>query len=698
MSLDKIRPEHVARPAFVYVRQSSRDQVLHHKESQRRQYGLQDRARQLGWQEVTVIDDDLGRSGSSTAGRVGFQRLVATVSLGQAGAVFSIEVSRFARNNRDWYHLMDLCALMNTLIVDDEGIYDTRLPNDRLLLGLKGTMSEAELGWFRQRAHAALIAKAKRGELILGVPVGYVRAADDRIERHPDQRVQQAVALVFQKFGELGSVRQVLLWFRQEKMELPTVAPGASARGTELVWRLPVYNTIHAMLTNPVYAGAYVFGRTTTRTRVVDGAVHKTRGHEQPPESWTALLPGHHEGYIDWDTYERNRRRIADNAQMKGSMVSGAVRGGKGLLAGLLRCGHCGRRLHVAYGGKHSVVPRYHCRGALVNHGQAGCISFGGLRVDQAVEQEVLAVLQPGAIEAALATTTQRNAEREQRHRALELEVREAEYAAARAQRQYDAVEPENRLVAETLERRWNETLAKVAEVRRRLHAVETEAQSELEPDRAQLLALAQSFPLVWRDPTTDDRTKKRLVRLLIADIIARVTSEPTIDLVIHWKGGKHTQLRVTKNRTGEHSRCTDREVIDVVRDLARQMPDAQIARVLNRLGYRSGAGNTFTEPRVRSLRGDHRILVYKPSSDDGERLTMAQAAAELQVSAATIRRWITDGILPAHQSVMHAPWTIARGDLHSEAVQRLLQAVKAGRKRPQTLSAGQLSLIKSRT
>jgi DNA invertase Pin-like site-specific DNA recombinase len=697
MSLDKIRPEHLARPAFVYVRQSSRDQVLHHKESQRRQYGLRDRAQQLGWQEVTVIDDDLGRSGASTAGRVGFQRLVATVSLGQAGAVFSIEVSRFARNNRDWYQLMDLCAMMNTLIVDDEGIYDTRLPNDRLLLGLKGTMSEAELGWLRQRAHAALVAKAKRGELILGVPVGYVRDADDRIERHPDQRVRQAVALVFQKFAELSSVRQVLLWFRQENIELPTMAPGASACGTELVWRLPVYNTIHGMLTNPSYAGAYVFGRTTTRTRVVDGAVRKTPGHEQPPESWTALLRGHHEGYIEWATYERNRRRIADNAQMKGVMVRGAVRDGKGLLAGLLRCGHCGRRLHVAYGGKRGVVPRYHCRGALVNHGEAGCISFGGLRVDQAVEREVLAVLQPAAIEAALTTVAQRNEEREQRRRALDLELREAEYEAGRAQRQYDTVEPENRLVAETLERRWNETLAQVAEVRRRLQVVESEAAAEPEPDRNELLALAQSFPVVWHAPATDERTKKRLVRLLIAEIIARVTAAPTIDLVIHWKGGKHTQLQVIKNRTGEHSRCTDREVIDVVRDLARQMPDAQIARVLNRLGYRSGAGNTFTEPRVRSLRADHRILVYKPSADDSH-LTMARAAAQVGVSAATIRRWIRDGILPAHQSVMHAPWTIARQDLHSEAVQRAVKAGKAGRKLPRTAPAGQLPLIKSGT
>lgn len=697
MSIEKITPEHLARPALVYVRQSSRDQVLHHKESQRRQYGLRERARALGWHEVTVIDDDLGRSGSSIAGRVGFQRLVATVSLGQAGAVFSIEVSRFARNNRDWYQLMDLCGLMNTLIVDDEGIYDPRLPNDRLLLGLKGTMSEAELGWFRQRAQAALIAKAKRGELILGVPVGYVRSTDDRIEKHPDRRVQAAVALVFEKFAALSSVRQTLLWFRQEHIELPAITPGTSAHGREILWRRPVYNTILKFLTNPAYAGAYAFGRTGTRARVVDGVVHKTRGHHHAREHWIALLPGHHEGYIDWETYEQNRRRITENAQMKGAMVRGAVRTGKSLLAGLLRCGHCGRRLHVAYGGKHSVVPRYHCRGALVNHGTEGCISFGGWRVDQAVEKVVLAVLEPGAIEAAMTAATTRHQEREQRHRAVELALREAEYAASRAQRQYDAVEPENRLVAETLEQRWNEALAKVAEVRRRLQAIEAEHEAEPAPDRKELLALAHSFPAVWQDPQTDIRTKKRLVRLLIEEIIARVTEDPFIDLIIHWKGGKHTPLRVTKNRTGQHQRCTQREIIDVVRDLARQMPDAHIARVLNRLGYRSGAGNTFTEARVRSLRGDHRIAVYKPDAD-GDRLTMAQAAAALDVSAATIRRWIRTGILAASQSVMYAPWTIARQDLHSEPIRRAVAAAKTHRTPPRTPPPGQLSFLKSST
>jgi hypothetical protein len=274
---------------------------------------------------------------------------------------------------------------MDTLIIDDEGIYNTRHPNDRLLLGLKGTMSEAELGWIRQRAQQGLLSKARRGELILGLPIGYVKAPGGRIEKHPDARIREAIELVFRKFAEFGSVRQVLLWFRQEALALPSLGQERGV-GCAVKWRPPVYNTIHTMLCNPIYAGAYAFGRTVTRTSVVDGRAHKTRGHKQPREDWIVLLREHHEGYIDWDTYERNRRLIADNAQMKGVMVRGAAREGHSLLAGLLRCRRCGRKLHVAYSGADGKVPRYSCQGAAINHGTDKCISFGGLRVDAAVE------------------------------------------------------------------------------------------------------------------------------------------------------------------------------------------------------------------------------------------------------------------------------------------------------------------------
>jgi DNA invertase Pin-like site-specific DNA recombinase len=685
----KIRAEHLARPAIVYVRQSTLDQVRHHQESRRRQYDLAGHTRALGWREVLVIDEDLGKSGATAADRTGFQRLVTEVSLGRVGAVVGLEVSRLARNNRDWYQLLDLCGLLNTLIIDAEGIYDLRQLNDRLLLGLKGTMSEAELGWLRQRAHEARAAKARRGELIISLPVGYVQTRDGRVEKQPDQRVQAALTLVFQKFAELGSARQVLLWLHQEQVTLPVLARDP-VWGDRLTWRRPHYNSILNLLQNPLYAGAYAFGRTETRTRVIAGTPHTTRGHHRPRAQWFVLLRDHHEGYISWDAYERTQHLLADNAPMKGQMAAGAVRGGRSVLAGLLRCASCGRRLYVNYGGG---VTRYRCRR---NH-QAGCgLAFGGLRIEAAIERELLRVLAPGAIEAALASAGRTAEEAAAIRQALELELREAQYEAGRAQRQYDAVEPENRLVAETLERRWNTALERVAALERRLAALSDAAPPPVVPERTVLLALAQDFAAVWADPTTDPRIKKRVSRLLIQEIRVAPATERTLDVLIHWAGGTHTRLGVPCNRTGEHRRCTAREVVDVVRDLARQLPDAQIARILNRLGYRTGADNTWTQQRVISLRHAHDIPVFTVDADRAT-LTIEQAACALGVSTTTVRRLITTGRLPATQSVPYAPWAIAPEQLRAEAVQLAVAAVKAGRAFPQTAPAAQLTLTDAR-
>ena len=689
----KISSQHLARLALVYVRQSTLDQVRHHHESRRRQYQLAERARDLGWKEVEVIDEDLGKSGASSARRTGFQRLVAEVGLGRVGAVLSIEVSRLARNNGDWYHLLDLCGLMDTIIIDDEGIYDVRQSNDRLLLGLKGTLSEAELSWFRQRAQAGLLSKARRGELVLGLPVGYIKAADGRIDKHPDRRVQEAIAVVFSKFVEFGSARQVLLWLRQHEIRLPAVA---IAEGRELSWRLPVYQTIIKFLRNPIYAGAYAFGRTETHTRVLEGRAYKVRGYRRAREQWTVLLRAHHDGYIGWEDYERNQRLLADNAQMKGAMVRGAARQGTSLLAGLLRCGRCGRKLHVAYSGTHGQVPRYHCRGGAINHGTDSCISFGGLRVDEAISREVVAVLTPGAIEAALKSVTDAAGKHDELERAIELELEQAEYEAERARRQFDAVEPENRLVAATLESRWDAALRMVNELRTRLEALRQEQRPRELPDRTVLLQLAGQFDKVWHHPAADHRLRKRLVRLLIEEIIATVSeAEPSIDLVIHWKGGKHTALKIAKNRSGQHGRSTNREVVEVVRELARRLPDGQIARILNRLGYQTGVGNGFTANRVVSLRNYHGIAVYNSAAAPAG-ITIEKAAALLGISTATVRRMIVTGIIEARQPVPYAPWAIDPAILSNEVVKGAVDAIRAGGKVPRTAPVSQLNLIKS--
>ena len=452
--MTKITADHLGRGAFVYIRQSTADQLLHNPESRRRQYGLADRARQLGWTTVEVIDDDLGRSGGGI-NRPGFERLLAAICEGRVGAVFAIEASRLARNGRDWHTLIEFCGLVGTVIVDEDGIYDPRHPNDRLLLGMKGTMSELELSLFRQRSQEALKQKARRGALFLSVAAGYVRAGRDRIEKDPDQRVQEALSLVFAKFAELHSVRQVHVWLRDEGIALPVACHGA-AEGRSIAWRLPLYNTVHNILTNPVYAGAYAFGRTMSKVSVEDGRKRIKRGLRRPQSEWDVLLKDQHEGYITWSEFERNQRVITNNATGKGSAVTGAVRRGELLLAGLLRCGHCGRKLYVGYGGKSG---RYYCHGALVNHGTARCISFGGLRADNAVGTEVLRVLKPLGIDAAVKALATQTSEISAARRQLELALQEARFSAAYARRQYDAVDPDNRLVASQLERRWNEAL-----------------------------------------------------------------------------------------------------------------------------------------------------------------------------------------------------------------------------------------------
>lgn len=690
---EKITPEHLSRKAVVYVRQSTPDQVRHHRESQRRQYALADKARGMGWRQVEVIDEDLGRSGATSAGRSGFSRLVASVCLREVGGVFGLETSRLARNNRDWYQLIDMCALVGTLIIDFDGVYDPRPLNDRLLLGLKGTMSEFELGLIRQRAHEALRRLAQRGELLTCVPVGYQRSEDGRYEKDPDARVRHAIDLVFGKFAALGSVRQVLLWFRQERVPLPALAP--TGRGGRVDWKLPVYNSVHHILTNPTYAGAYAYGRTGTRTTVTDGHVVKLRGVRRPREEWDVLIRNHHEGYISWEVYERNQQQIRDNAHMKGLMTRGAARAGRSLLAGLLRCGRCGRKLFVAYSGADGRVPRYGCRGAAVNHGTGSCISFGGLAVDRAVAREVLRVVAPAAIEASLAAVQELEGRQDERRTALELSLRQAGYEAERARRQYDRVEPENRLVAAELERRWNEALAEVGRLQRELDLLPAPEHPVSEEERLRLLCLGEDLASVWDRPATDMRLKKRVVRTVIEEIVANVDEErAVVELVIRGAGGCHTRLTVRKNRAGQHRYRTDHQVVDLVRDLAPGTRDRDIASILNRLGLRTGKGNTWTEGRVRSLRNAVGIPAYSPGSVGPDRaLTLEQSANYLGLSTTSVKRLIRHGVIPARQVVPHAPWVIEQVVLDTGAVRRAAAAIREGRRPPLTLEPAQETL-----
>jgi len=658
--MTKITAEHLSRSAFVYVRQSTADQLVHNQESARRQYGLADRARQLGWTAVEVIDDDLGRSGGGID-RPGFERLLAAICDGRVGAVLAIEASRLARNGRDWHTLIEFCGLIGTVIVDEDGIYDPRHPNDRLLLGMKGTMSELELSLFRQRSQEALKQKARRGALFLGVAAGYLRIGRDRIEKDPDRRVQDALRLVFAKFSELQSVRQVHVWLRVEGIALPA-ASNSAADGHSVVWRLPLYNTVYNILTNPVYAGAYAFGRTASKVSVENGRKRVKRGLRRPLAEWEVLLKAQHEGYIGWSEFERNQQVIADNATGKGALARGAVRRGELLLAGLLRCGQCGRKMYVGYGGK---AGRYYCQGALVNHGTERCISFGGLRADQAVGAEVLRILKPLGIDAAVRALEVQTSETSAARRQLELALQQARFAVAHARRQYDAVDPANRLVAGELERRWNEALQAVHRIEGEIAAIEARKPAPLgEKERRQLMQLGADLDLAWSHPAATAATRKRILRAALHEIVVRVEGG-FIQMVLHWPGGDHTALKLKMNGVGKHRWTVSEDTLSLIRELARLMSDQQIARLLNRAGKPTGRGNGWTKARVCSFRSHHGIAVYRDGewAERGE-ITLQAVAEIMAVSVMTASRMVRHGIIKGRQLCRGAPWVIKAEDM----------------------------------
>lgn len=665
--MNKITAEQLARRACVYIRQSTPDQVRHNLESQRRQYALVDRARAMGWQDVDIIDDDLGASGSGTH-RPGFERLLRALCDGQVGAVFSIEASRLARNGRDWHTLLEFCSVVGALLIDAETVYDPRLTNDRLLLGMKGTISEMELASFRERAHAALRQKAERGALVRRVPIGYVKGSDNRIEKDPDARVGSTVNLVFRKFAELGSVRQVFFWLDQQQIQLP-VAHGPEAV-REIVWRPARYHAVLSVLKNPVYAGAYAYGRSKTIVRLQDGQKQIRRQVKRRREDWMVLILEHHEGYIDWDTYQSNQTMIADNDNARGAAVRGSVKHGEALLAGLLRCGHCGAKLLAQYPSP-SVI-RYQCSGYLLNRDHACCVMFGGLRADRLVSEQLLQCLTPFGSEAAIEAIESLQGASDERIQQKALAVEQARYEVIRARRQYDAVDPANRLVAAELERRWNQALTMEAQLEAELVALQQNCERPLTAaQKREILAFARDLPGFWDDPRSSPTHKKRLLRIALKEIVAMSEGE-TIRLVLHWEGGDHTQVEFPKIRSGRHRYVTDDDLVEIVRGLARIEPDVRIASILNRNRRHTSHGQSWTAKRVCSLRNNHGIPVYR----EGERQTrgevsVSEVADVLGVTPTTVLRLIRQKQLPATQPCVGAPWILRRTDVERCLVER---------------------------
>jgi excisionase family DNA binding protein len=666
MTNDKITPEHLARDAVVYIRQSSPHQVTNNVESKRRQYQLVERGRQLGWSDVKVIDDDLGRSADGIM-RPGFERLLARICDGSVGMVLSSEASRLARTGREWHTLLEFCGVVNCLLADETQIYDPRQPDDRLVLGMKGTMSEMELSILRQRAGEAKKQKARRGELLGLVAIGYVRTDDDRVEKDPNRRVQDAIDLVFNKFAELQTARQVLIWMKQEQVLLPFIVYKSGKRSVE--WRTARYRAINHILTNPIYGGAYVFGRRQSVVKIENGRKRIIQRMRRNWTEWDVFIKEHHEGYISWEEFERNQRLMADNTNRKSNLGRGSIRRGEALLAGLFRCARCGRRLNVYYTGRGSNQ-RYVCQSRTEARTDNLCLSFGGLRIDRAVAQEVLDRVQPLGIEAAMAAMNEHGQEQSEKRRQLENALEQARFEAARAHRQYDEVDPANRLVAAELERRWNERLINLRALEERLAQHDKEPVTAFRPeDRDRLLALAQDLQRVWDSGGATVETRKRIIRLLIEEIVVDIVADK-IELVIHWHGGDHTRLSVKKNKHGQNRWTTDADVVEFVQLLARHMPDKAIASILNRSGKSTGRGNSWTSSRVYSLRRVHGIAPYREGerAERGE-VTIEEAATALSLSQSTVLRMLRDGTLPGQQLCKGAPWIIRLQDLERQDV-----------------------------
>lgn len=677
---EKIQEHHLDRYAFVYVRQSTGHQVRNHHQGRQRQYDLSGRARELGFSRIAVIDEDQGKSGSGLVERPGFAALLSAVCEGKAGAVFALEASRLARNSRDWHHLIDLCALTATLIIDGEGIYEPREINDRLLLGLKGSLAEFELSLLRQRAREAFEMKVAAGHAMWEVPVGFVRNELDRIEKIADRRVQSAITGVFTKFRELGSARQAALWYCDNQMTLPEVIHGTRSR--ETVWRPASETHIRQILKNPCYAGALAYGRTEALVSVDAGRARKSRTRRfKPQEEWKVLIRDNHEGYITWQDYEENLSMLESNAASREPSAAGVAKKGSALLGGLLRCRHCGRKMFVAYSGTGGRHPRYSCHGDRQTRGSAACQSLGGRRIDLAVAEVLLEAVRPAGIEAALDAMQQYESQLDEKRRSLEMSLEQARFEVDRARRQYDLVDPANRLVAGELEARWNSAMEHAAAIERQLSNQSDQGVELTDEEHLRLLELGRDLQSLWNHPSATDDLKKRVLRSVLAEIVIGDDERRENHLlVLHWKGGAHTELTVPRNKSGKKYSDTSKKALELIEELSKVCSDQTIAATLNRLGMKTGAGRTWRVHSVHTARYNNRLTNHRAVNDW---VTVQQASEELAVSRTVIRRLIRNHTLPAHQVVEATPWIIERASLQLPAVQAAIQAVRTGRALP---------------
>jgi DNA invertase Pin-like site-specific DNA recombinase len=674
----KIKPSHTQRAAFIYIRQSTPSQVEHNRESTARQYALADRACQLGWpkEQVVIIDEDLGLSGSSTDKRSGFARLTSEVALARVGIVLGLEVSRLARNNADWYRLLELCGITDTLIGDNAGVYHPALFNDRLLLGLKGTMSEAELHIIRARLDGGIRNKAARGELRRGLPVGFVWGEQDgEILFHPDEAVTGAIRSVFERFAEFGSARRVWLWFRSKSLSFPLQHAPTGEPGP-IRWITPTYTALHHILTNPVYAGAYAYGKSRCERYVDERGVVKKRMRHLPIAQWAVLIPGHHPGFIDWATFQANQTRLDSNTRPKPHQPGGALREGSALLQGIATCGHCGRRLHTHYRGRNST-PGYHCAGKDIVEGRGQyCLTTGGLAIEQAVTNAFLEAVTPAAVEALRLTVEQLQTNHDAALSQWRLEVERARYEAEKVERRYRSVEPENRLVARGLETEWESRLRDLAVPEAELRRRDQRRPSTLDQEQLKRIQmLGSDIRQVWHASTTTDRDRKELLRTLLEEVVLNLKrAEGHAHLTLRWRGGAITILDVSVPRFIPMGPRTDEDTLSLLPRLAALYPDEVIAGILNRQGRKTATGERFTANQVGSLRRYRDIPRFQPPAEppSGELVSIRKAAQVLGMDTSSIHRWLADGFIAGEQITPGAPWQIRITDeLRARIVQQ---------------------------
>jgi DNA invertase Pin-like site-specific DNA recombinase len=639
---DKVTGEHLRRSAYLYVRQSTLRQVAENTTSTDRQYALRQRAVALGWapEQVVVIDEDLGRSGASAEGRGGFQRLVADVGMGKAGLVIGLEVSRLARNNADWQRLLEICALSETLILDEDGLYDPCSFNDRMLLGLKGTLSEAELHFLTARLRGGQLTKARSGELVLPLPVGLVYDAAGRVVLDPDQGVRDAVAHLFATFARTGSARATVKAFAAEGLRFPSRVQTGPNKGT-LGWFPLRHHRVLQVLHNPRYAGAFVYGRRRQR-RGPDG---RTRNAVQPREAWTSLIPGAHAGYISWDTFEDNLRRLAECAHARGAeRRASPPREGPALLQGLAVCGRCGGRMTVRYHSRRGeLLPQYSCQRAGIEDGGPICAAIAGKGVDAAVGELLLATVTPLALEVALAVQAELEGRAAEADALRRQHVERARHAAEQARRRYLAVDPDNRLVAANLEADWNEALRALTHAQEDYERQTEKAVPLGEEDKARISALASDFPALWSDPRTPQRERKRMVRLLVEDVTL-VRAGHDIAVHVRFRGGPVQTLHVAVGLTAPEARRTPADVVAEIDRLLDDHTEAGVAEALNKAGIVSGTGHPFHAGMVNHVRRNHGLADRRQRLAARGLVDLDEAAARMGVCTSTVKAWHHEG------------------------------------------------------